>query len=391
MKINETSRIIYQQAALRSFLRSDHIAQSFIEQSPNYNIKSLEQLYAVSTSIKSKKMIIEFVKVATKQFFIAIRYRVPGFEYLNPENINTNVTDDELMLLINDATTVNENSHPHNHSIVFLVAKNIIFNLIGVNASATLSSLLQNNQSNLINNIPIRAESPLQSQFSTTFDSSTHVSASTVPVNYSSSTTISQSLSKNIINETIAQQYSYPTDALQLTSSFLSTEVNDTKRDVTDVLPSTELQSSVACIESNSSLTPVSVSSVQVNNSNLDNGISNQTDRIETLSNSSLSSIELQVHTTTKMYEARESLHLVDNDNNSLSEDTKYLSYDYENNNVDNISNFDYDGDQKSNCENLRHEYSDPIENFDNNDEKLSNSEKILDEYSDFTELHLMT
>ncbi|KAH0552560.1 hypothetical protein KQX54_012436 [Cotesia glomerata] len=362
MKINETSRIIYQQAALRSFLRSDHIAQSFIEQSPNYNIKSLEQLYAVSTSIKSKKMIIEFVKVATKQFFIAIRYRVPGFEYLNPENINTNVTDDELMLLINDATTVNETSHPHNHSIVFLVAKNIIFNLIGVNASATLSSLLQNNQSNSINNISFRTEPPLQNQFLTTFDSSTLVSTSTsVP-------------------------HSSPTDTLPLTSSYLSTEVNDRKNDVTDVLPSVELQSLVACSETNASPMPVSSSSVHIDNSKPDNDILNHSEQNETLSNSSLSSIDLKIHANTKMYKEQGSLQLIDDDNNSLSEDTKHLSYDYENNNVDNISNFDYDGDQKSNYENLKHERSDPIINFDDNDEELGNSNKILDEYRDFTE-----
>ncbi|XP_044592820.1 rho GTPase-activating protein gacZ-like [Cotesia glomerata] len=291
------------------------------------------------------------------------------------------------MLLINDATTVNETSHPHNHSIVFLVAKNIIFNLIGVNASATLSSLLQNNQSNSINNISFRTEPPLQNQFLTTFDSSTLVSTSTsVPVSYSTSTTISQSLSKNIINGTIAQQHSSPTDTLPLTSSYLSTEVNDRKNDVTDVLPSVELQSLVACSETNASPMPVSSSSVHIDNSKPDNDILNHSEQNETLSNSSLSSIDLKIHANTKMYKEQGSLQLIDDDNNSLSEDTKHLSYDYENNNVDNISNFDYDGDQKSNYENLKHERSDPIINFDDNDEELGNSNKILDEYRDFTE-----
>ncbi|KAG6558474.1 OrNVorf18 [Microplitis demolitor] len=203
MNINETSRIMYQQAALRSFLRNDHIAQSFIEQTPNYNVESLEQLYLVSTCIKSKKMIIEFVKVATKQFFIAIRYKIPGFEYLNPENIETNVTDDELMLLINDATNIADTYTPTNKSIVFLVTKNIIFNLIGVNASTTLTSFLQKNHAYSSGQTITRLESIVSEKVPATPGNNNSTSSSTYESFSPISSTISKSvptLSNNIIN-----------------------------------------------------------------------------------------------------------------------------------------------------------------------------------------------
>ncbi|KAG8148369.1 OrNVorf18-like protein [Chelonus insularis] len=145
MKPDTASRLLYQEAALRSFLRSDSIAQSFIQNTPNYNMEDLQQLYFASASIKSKKMLIEFVKISTKQLCISLRDKLPIFRYLNPDNISTDLTDDELMLLIHEAShsmSLDQQIGGHGN-IAFLVAKNIIFNLVGVNATATLNSFLK--------------------------------------------------------------------------------------------------------------------------------------------------------------------------------------------------------------------------------------------------------
>ncbi|UOT91848.1 GbNV_gp67-like protein [Aratus pisonii nudivirus] len=155
---NET-RLLYEWYLFKQVVRKDPVMLKYIEENKNVSCDVMHKLYNLYNILKNKRVILEIGKSVVKGVLINTKKIVlnhdsesknsivkkvmtgvkPIFNFIDPENIEVRLTDDENLALIHHLTKNKDKAKTSN--VYAIIGTNMLMSLV----SSNLSSLLDDN------------------------------------------------------------------------------------------------------------------------------------------------------------------------------------------------------------------------------------------------------
>lgn len=164
---NQTAKE-YTNYMFKSCLKEDPVMFRYLKENESVSSEKLESFHNFFTKLKNRKMVVEIVKSFIKNTLcnlkntvLAERQRngdeeqrskmmikfqglmIPVFQFIQPENIDVHLSEDEYIALINDMSKKNKEYKPVN--LYVLIATNMCMNLVSSNLKTLLGNKLTDN------------------------------------------------------------------------------------------------------------------------------------------------------------------------------------------------------------------------------------------------------
>ncbi|UVT30884.1 GbNV-gb67-like [Penaeus vannamei nudivirus] len=156
---------VYQKHLLRKLLNSDEVIRKYIKDQEIVSQSMVNDLYGLYSKIKTQKMLIMIGKSVVKSVIINVKDGMMSLDLknaslknktlgmvrsfmgvLHPENISSELTDDEYVTLVGNIIAKNKTQGPSN--IYILIATNMIMSMVSTNLDGVLASLAGNKNYN---------------------------------------------------------------------------------------------------------------------------------------------------------------------------------------------------------------------------------------------------
>ncbi|UVX94949.1 hypothetical protein CsNV_089 [Callinectes sapidus nudivirus] len=169
---------VYQRYLFKQVVSNDPVILSFMQDHDGkVDSELLDKIYSIYNTNKNKKVLIELGKGVFKGVMINLKKHIcesksndkkvsnkivevvkPIFQFLEPENINITLTDDENFALITN--TIKSNKTGETQNVYFLIATNMLMSMVTSNIKNLMDSQTKDKEvvsneiiSNLYNNL----------------------------------------------------------------------------------------------------------------------------------------------------------------------------------------------------------------------------------------------
>lgn len=158
---------IYKKFAIKAHLNKDKIAREYINNLNEDDIdeKFLRKLYNAHITIQSKIMLIKLGKGIFKQGMVVTKDKFSSklkiLSFINPENISTDLSDEEFIALINSVDDVKDSKQ----NVYLVIAKNMLCELLNINIHTINEqieeTLLNSDKMDKVLNIIVKDKKPI--------------------------------------------------------------------------------------------------------------------------------------------------------------------------------------------------------------------------------------
>lgn len=185
----------YEKATIYSIVQKDPIVRDYVNSSPNLPFDELIKLYNESQSLNSKKLMICLTKSIIRQGLMVAKNKIAWISFINPENIRTEVTSEELAILMKNKGSAS-GIGPQN--ITTAVCWSMIQDLFMNNIVSVLDGLNTNNPTDTNNNTKQNEEFDTEKFFGKPSSPISEFPTTTTKISENSKTTDKTSTLKSI-------------------------------------------------------------------------------------------------------------------------------------------------------------------------------------------------